>query len=182
MIEDELFAIIDPVLRAAGALPEEGEDYRDPPLDVLRYYRRPVKLGWVPWFGRALSIVAVVRQPLDIVGLTTPGYRHFLTRLAMAVNSRFPPWIPPRASVIGLTTVVLTFEPIGPGDDARLGTALGRLPRLRAVPFGLIRINLGQEALALALTAHPDQLFPESAALADALVPHLRRYVPLMRE
>jgi hypothetical protein len=179
MIEDDLFAIIDPVLRAAGAVPEEGEEYREPPLDILRYYRRPVRLSGIPWFGRALSVVTVVRQPIDIVDLSTPGYRQLLTRLAMAVNGRYPPWHSPRASVIGLTAVVLTSEPIGPGDDAVLGTVLGRLPRLRAVPFGVLRVNLGQEALGLALTADPDQLFTESVALADALVPHLRRFVPI---
>ena len=180
MIEDDLFAIIDPVLRAAGAVSEVGEEYREPPLDVLRYHHRTVRLGWVPWFGRASSVVAVVRQPPDVAGLTTPGMRQLLTRLAMAVNSRYPPWVAPRASVVGLTTVVLTSEPIGPGDDSLLGTALGRLPRHRVVPFGLFRINLGQEALAMALTADPDRLFSESPALADALVPHLRRYVPFL--
>ena len=36
MIDDDLFAIIDPVLREAGSIPEAGEDYRTPPLDVLR--------------------------------------------------------------------------------------------------------------------------------------------------
>jgi hypothetical protein len=180
MIEADLFAIIDPVLRAAGAVPDEGEEYREPPLDVLRYHRRPVRLSRVPWFGRALSVVAVVRQPLDIVGVTTPGLRQLLTRLAMAVNSRYPPWLAPRAAVIGLTTLVLTSEPIAPGDDALLGTGLTRLPRLRVVPFGLIRVNLGQEALAMALTSDPDRLFPESAAMADALIPHLGRFVPFL--
>jgi hypothetical protein len=179
MIEDDFFAIIDPVLRELGSIPEEGEDFRDPPLDVLRYYRRPVRMHWMPWFGRALSVVAVARQPLD-TGFSTAEYRRFLTRLAMAVNSRFPPWHRPGGMVIGLTCVVLTPEPIGPEDDATLGTALGPLGRTRAVPFGLIRLNLGQEALAFALTADPDKLFPESERLADALTPHFRRFVSLL--
>jgi hypothetical protein len=179
MIEDDLFAIIDPVLRESGAIPEEGEEFRAPPLDVLRYYRRPVRLHWVPVLGRALSVVAVVRQPVD-VGLTTADYQRFLTRLAMAVNGRFPPWRGDRGLVVGLTTVVLTPEPITPEDDAILGTALGPLARTRAVRLGILRVNLGQEALAFALASGPDRLFPEPELLADALTPRLRRFVPLL--
>lgn len=181
MIEDDFFAIIDPLLRPSGSIAEDGEDYREPPLDVLRYYRRPVRLHWIPWLGSALSVVAVVRQPIDI-GLSVADYRRFLTRLGMAVNGRFPPWRKqgPRGLVIGLTVVVLTPEPIGPGDDAILSQVLGSLGRTRAVPFGVIRINLGQEAIAFALASSDDQLFPEPLLLADALTEHLRRFVPLM--
>lgn len=188
MIEDDLFAIIDPVLRAAGSTPEEGEEYRTPALDVLRYYRRPIRLHWVPGLGRASSVVAVARQPVD-VGLSTDDYRNFLNRLAMAVNGRFPPWHwpgrrPPGQSsgglVIGLTAVVLTPEPIGPGDDAVLSTALGTRGRTRVVPFGLIRINLGQEAISYALAGSPDQLFSEPVLLADALTERFGRFVPLL--
>jgi hypothetical protein len=181
MIEDDFFAIVDPVLRSSGSIAEEGEEYREPPLDVLRYYRRPVRLHWVPLVGRALSVVAVARQPFDIA-LTTTDYRRFLTRLAMAANGRFPPWgvRGPRGLVIGLTAVVLTPEPIGPGDDAVLGTVLGGLGRTRAVPFGVIRVNLGQEAVSFALASSPDALFPEPVLLADALTERLRRFVPLL--
>jgi hypothetical protein len=79
-----------------------------------------------------------------------------------------------------LTCLVLTPEPIGPGDDAVLGTVLGRLPRMRAVPLAVIRVNLGQEAMSLALTSDPDNLFPEALVLAEALTPRLRRFVPLL--
>ena len=183
MIEDDFFAIIDPLLGPTGSTPEDGEEYRTPPLDVLRYYRRPVRLHWIPWFGRALGVVAVVRQPVD-VGFSRDDYQRFLTRLAMAVNGRFPPWQRPgpRGLVIGLTTVVLTPEPIGPDDDAILGQVLGSLgrSRTRAVPFGILRVNLGQEALAFALAGSDDQLFPEPLLLADALSERLRRFVPLV--
>jgi len=181
MIEDDLFTILDPLLRTQGAIAEEGEEYREPPLDVIRYYRRGVKLHWLPYLGRALSVVAVVRQPMD-VGLTEPDYRRFLTRLAMAVNGRFPPWSRrgPGPAVIGLTTLVLTPEPIGPEDDAILGKVLGHAGRTRVVPFGVLRINLGQEALSYALTASEDQLFPEPILLADSLTERLRRFVPFM--
>jgi len=184
MTEDALFALIDPVEKEAGAVPDEGEEFRSPPLDVLRYYRREVRLHWVPFFGRGLSVVAVARQPVD-VGLSAGDYRKFLTRLAMAVNGRFPPWgrgRHPKGLVLGLTAVVLTPEPIGPGDDAVLGEVVsGRpLPRQRAVPLGVIRVNLGQEALSFALASGPEGVFTEPAALADALTPHFRRFVPLI--
>ena len=90
MLEDRLYEILDTALRAAGAVVEAGEEYRTPPLEVLRYYYRPVRLHWVPLLGRASSVVAVVRQPVD-VGFLPDDYRRFLTRLALAVNGRFPP-------------------------------------------------------------------------------------------
>jgi hypothetical protein len=191
MIEDQLFEIIDPVLKAAGAMTEAGEEFRTPPLDVLRYYWRPVRLHRVPLLGRASSVVAVVRQPVD-VGFRPDDYRTFLTRLAMAVNGRFPPgtWSLRRGFkttgglVIGLTVLVLTPEPIGPEDDAALAECLGGFSaprsRTRAVPLGLLRVNLGQEALAFALAPGPAGLFKEPEALADVLSLQLRRFVPLM--
>jgi len=179
MVEDELFAIVDAVLRPIGSLPDPGEEFRDPPLDVVRYYQRPVRLHWVPFFGRALSVVAVARQPVDIA-LSTDGYRQFLRRLAMAANGRYPPWHRRRGLVIAMTTMVLTPEPIGPDDDAILQTAFVRLARMRAVPLGLIRLNLGQEAMSFALASGPGDLFPEPIALADALTQHFRRFVPIL--
>jgi hypothetical protein len=191
MIEDQLFEIIDPLLKSAGAVVEAGEEYRTPPLDVLRYYWRPVRLHRVPFLGRASSVVAVVRQPVD-VAFRADDYRTFLTRLAMAVNGRFPPWTWSRGRglsvagglVIGLTALVLTPEPIGPDDDATLGQILGNSSatrtRTRAVPLGLLRVNLGQEALSFNLAPGPAGLFNEPEALADALALQLRRFVPLM--
>jgi hypothetical protein len=179
MIEDELFEQLDPVLRALGAVPEVGEEFRAPPLDVLRYYHRPVRLHWVPVLGRASGVVAVVRQPVDIV-LSAEGYRRFLTRLALAVNGRYPPWRKGGGLVVGLTVVALTPEPIGPDDDATLQEALGGPRRTRAVPLGLLRLNLGQEAMSFALTSGTEGLFPEPAALADALTGHFRRFVPIL--
>ena len=184
MTEDAFFSLIDPALRESGSVPEEGEEFASPTLDVLRYYRRGVRLHWVPIVGRGLSVVAVARQPVD-VGFSAGEFRRLLERLAMAVNGRFPPWGQgrhPKGLVLGLTAVVLTPEPIGPGDEAVLGEVVnGRpLPRQRAVPLGALRVNLGQEALAFALAAGPAGVFGEPAALADALTPHLRRFVPLL--
>jgi hypothetical protein len=184
MTEDAFFALIDPILKAAGAVVEDGEEFRAPALDVLRYYRRGVKLHWVPYLGWGLSVVAVARQPVDL-GMSAADYRRLLNRLAMAVNGRFPPWgrgRHPKGLTLGLTAVVFTPEPIGPGDDALLREVVsGRpLPRQRAVPLGVIRVNLGQEALSFALATGPAGVFPEPETLADALTPHFRRFVPLI--
>jgi hypothetical protein len=177
MLEDQFIEVIDPLVLAGGSVLEAGEEFREPALSVLRYYRRRVSLNWVPIFGEAHSVVAVVRQPVDIDGSKAAQIR-LLTRLAMAVNGRFPPW---RGLVIGLTAVVLTPEPIEPADDAMLRDVLGvKLGRMRVVPFGLIRVNLGQEAIALAVNSSPDELFTEPTLVADALCEKFRRYVPLM--
>jgi hypothetical protein len=177
VVEERLLELIDPVLRQAGATLEPGEEFRHPPLDVLRYYRRPVRWSLIPLVGRAVSVVAVLRQPAD-VELTNDNYTRLLTRLAGAASSRFPPW---KGMAIGLTGLVLTPEPIRPNDDAVLGRVLhGSLRRFRVVPVGLIRVNLGQEATAFAMKSSPDQLFCEPARLADTLSMHLRRFVPLM--
>ena len=180
MLEDQFLDLIDPVLKPLGLVEEDGEEFREPPLDVLRYYRRPVRLHWLPLIGRAQSLVAVARQPVD-VGLagSARDYRALLTRLAMAANGRFPPGSRLGWGSIGLTVVVLTPEPIAAEDDALMKLALEAPTRSRVVPLGLLRINLGQEAMAFQLAAGPDDLFPEPIAIVDALTSKLRRFVPL---
>jgi hypothetical protein len=177
MVEDRFIELIETSLKAGGSSLEDGEEFRAPPLDVLRYYRRAVRLNRIPFLGTAQSVIAVARQPVDVEG-SAAGYGRLLDRVARAANGRFPPW---RGLVIGLTALVLTPEPIVPGDDAMLGRVLdARLRRLRVVPFGLLRVNLGQEAVALAARRSPDDLFPESLRLADLVCEHLRRFVPLV--
>lgn len=177
MTPDHFMELVDQVLCGAGTVVEPGDDYRRPVLEVLRYYRRTLRLHAVPLLGRALGLTAVARQPADIA-FGEAGYGDLLTRVAQAASDRFPPW---KGLTIGLTCVLLTPEPVGPGDDAVLGQVLGRsLRRYRVVPFGLFRVNLSQEALAFALRSGPDQLFPEPVQLADALSEHLRRFVPLL--
>lgn len=182
MLEDQFLDLIGPVLKPLGLLEEDGEEFREPPLDVLRYYRRPVRLHWLPMVGRAQAVVAVVRQPVD-VGLVGSGsakdYRAFLARLAMAVNGRFPPGKRLGWGSIGLTAVVLTPEPITAEDDALMKAAIEGPGRSRVVPLGLIRANLGQEAMSFQLAGGPDNLFPEPAAIADVLTLRFRRFIPL---
>jgi hypothetical protein len=180
MTDEALFERIDGVLKPLGGVVEEGEEFASPPLDVLRYIRRPTRLHWVPVLGRAQGIVAVVRQPVDL-GSSADHCRSLLNRVALAVNGRFTPSFQ-TGTALGLTVITLTPEPIGVGDEAVLAKVVdGRtLSRVRAVPLGLFRVNLGQEAFAYALAAGPEGVFPEPLALADALGQDLRRFVPLM--
>ena len=180
LLEDAFFDLIDPILEPLGQRMEEGEEFREPSLDVLRYYRRPVRLHWLPMIGRASSVVAVARQPVDVGLVGSPkDYAAFFDRLAMAVNGRFPPSRKLGWGSIGLTIIALTPEPILAEDDARLKAALESARRSRVVPLGVVRINLGQEALAFQLSGGPDDLFPEPVRLADALTLQFRRFVPL---
>lgn len=174
MTVDDLLDILDPILRGLNSVPEAGEEFRSPPLDVLRYHRRRVRLHALPWLGRASSVVAVVRQPGDI-GFDAAGFGTLLRRLAMAVNGRFPPWS--SGLTVGLSAIVLAAEPIGPEDDATLQRVLESARLGRVVPLGLFRLDLDREALSFALRRTPDDLFPEPEALADALSERFRRFV-----
>jgi hypothetical protein len=177
MIEDQLIDLIHPALERVGSSFQGGEEFHSPPLDVLRYYRRKVQTGRLPLLGSAQSVVLVARQSVDIDG-TQASYERFLTRLAMAANGRFPPW---RGLAIGLHALVLTPEPIAPGDDQMLRAVLSiNLRRTRAAALALYRINLGQEAMALALHTEPTGVFTEGGLLADLLCERFRRFVPLI--
>ena len=179
MIEEDLFELLDSVLKPLGATIEDGDESRSPPLEVLRYYVRPVRLSAVPIVGRGLSVVAVARQPID-VAMGREGYRALVERLAGVVNTRFPPIRAGRGLTLGLSAVIATPEPIAAGDEAVLGLVLDPVPRNRVVPLGVLRLNLGQEALAIAMRRGPDGLFPEGEAMADALSLRLRRFLPLL--
>ncbi|WP_165224140.1 hypothetical protein [Aquisphaera insulae] len=174
MTDENLLELLDPVLRSGGARAEPGEDYRRPPIEILRYYRRELRWNRVPILGRALS-VALVSRPMQEDDTGGSSYLRLLERSAMVVGMRYSPW---QAATIGLTVVGLTTAPIGPETEANLDRALGSsLRRYRVVPLGLIVVNLAQETLAFALRAGPDRLFSEPVAIADALGDRLRRLV-----
>ncbi len=139
-------------------------------------------MHWLPLLGRSQAVVAVVRQPVDVaLAGSRADYRGLMGRLALAASSRFPPGRRLGYGSIGLTAIVLTPEPIAAGDDDQLKGALGGgSGRTRAVALGVIRLNLGQEAMAHQLAPGPDGLFPEPIALADALTARFRRFVPLI--
>jgi hypothetical protein len=178
MTHEEFFTRIAAPLGAIGCRTEDGEDYHEPPLDVVRYEVRPVRIHWLPVLGRALSVVAFVRQPVDLSSSAADS-RLLLDRVRRAVHGRFPPW--PKGGpglVIGLTTVVLTPEPIGPADEGVLAGTISSDRRSRVIPMGLIRINLGQEAMAIAPSPDMRDLFPEPVSIADELSRALGRFVP----
>jgi len=182
MTEDRFFDLIEPILTSQNGKFEDGEEIADPPLDVLRYAVRNVRLSWIPLLGRALSVTAFVRHPLDL-GATATDHGRLLARLARAVNTRFPPW---KGPVVGLTAVVLTPDPIGPDGEETIRKALDEsaktLKRMRVIPFGLIRVNLDQGAVAFSLNSSPGQIFSEPHRLADELSEHLGRFVSLIDE
>ena len=177
MTEDDLFELMDSVLHPLGSASETGDELRGPDLDVLGYYARPVRVSALPIVGRGLSVVAVCRQPID-VGFAGEGYRELIERLARVVNTRFSPLR--RGLTLGMTVVVATPEPIGPDEEAALAKTLEPVLRARAVPLGVFRINLGQEAVSLALRRGPAGMFPEPDALADAFSTRLRRFLPIL--
>ena len=181
MTDDALFGLLDPILHPLGSRLEDGEEFADPPLDVLRYHARAVRLHWLPLLGRAQSVVAVVRQPVDLGG-TAAGTRALVDRVGRAASTRFPPNRALGYGSIGLTTLILTPEPIQLEDDATLAAGLQTHLRSRVVPLATLRLNLGQEAMAFALAGGPADLFPEPATLADALTAKFRRFVPFLME
>ena len=177
MTEDDLLDLLDPLLEKLGFAPDDGEEFRSPSLDILKYYKRPARLHALPVFGSGWSIVAVARQPVDIGG-TALDYTRLVERVAAAAHGRFPPWPRGRGLVIGLSLIVLTPEPINSDDDALLGRVLTDTRRRRVLPLALFRINLGQEVIALALR-DPSVYFPEVKTLADDLTSRFQRLLPL---
>ncbi|QDV37032.1 hypothetical protein [Tautonia plasticadhaerens] len=178
MTHEEFFDRISGILGPIGCRPDDGEDYRDPPLEVIRYDLRPVRLHWFPVLGHALSVVAFVRQPADLSS-SSSDLRRLLDRIGRAVHGRYPPW--PKGGpglVIGLTSVVISPEPIGPADEESLASAIPRERRSRIIPLALIRVNLGQEAMAIAPAPDLKDLFPEPFAIADEMSQSLGRFVP----
>mgnify|MGYP005823481857 CR=1 FL=1 len=177
MTEDDLIDRLDRLLVTKEAVPGIGEEFRTPPLAVLRYYARPVRLSRLPLLSRAASVVVVARHPPDLP-CDADGFPRLVDRLARAVQGRYPPWTRPFGLAIGCTMIVLTTDPIQPDDDALLAAALKRPRRARAVPLALFRINPDQDALALTLAGGLDELFVEPALLADSFCESLRRFVP----
>jgi hypothetical protein len=180
MIEDDFFELTDAILEPLGSKIEPGDELREPPIDVLRYYVRPVRVSSVPFLGRGISVVAVCRQPIDI-GFSSIGYRTLIERLASVVNTRFPPIKKGRGLTLGMTAIVTTPEPIGADEDPVLAKVLEPIPRNRAFPLGVFRINLGQEAVSFAIKRATDGLFSEPDLLADAYAAKLRRFVSLIQ-
>lgn len=179
--EDELVSVLENALIAHGSRADIGEEFQRPELDVLRYFWKRVRLNRLPFVGHALSLVAVVRQPADLPA-TRAGSLALIGRIGAAINGRYPPWSRHSGLSVGLTVVIVSREPIAPGDEETLGSVLNgsRTLRSRAQPLAIVRVHLEDEAMAIALGAGPDGLFPEPKAVADALTPRLGRHLPPM--
>jgi len=177
MIEAEFLELVDNLLAPAGLAADGGETFSQPRLEILLYYRKPVKLGRLPLIGRGLSLVIVLRQAEDVEG-DAPGLEQLLARAAMAVNGRYPPW---QGWVVGLVPLILTTAAITPADEEILPRLMARpLPPRRVLLTGLFRINLNQEAVSFAITAGPANPFTEAELLADGLSQQLKRFLPLL--
>lgn len=171
---DQLSQVLEPLSMTI----QNGEAFPNPPLDVIRYYARKVKLHWFPVLGQAVSVVAVVRQPPDLSSEPV-SIRELVNRVSLAVNGRYPPW--PSGGpgfVVGLTTLILGTEPIGPEDEHRLSLSMPADRKHRIVPLGLFRINLEQNAMSFAIGPTPVDIFPEPILLGDGLSPVLGRFMP----
>ena len=178
MTEDDFLGLLDRTLRPLGDLPEIGEEYSNPPLDVLRYYRRPLKLAPIPILGRGCVVVAIVREPAgEYYGVQT--LRSLAARTALAVNGRFPPLRWGNGLSIALLTVFIAGSALRPSDEADLAAILPRRDRTRTVPAGCFRIDLDKEAFAFALAETPGVVEPKT--LAEALARNLRQFVASLR-
>ncbi len=177
MVDDDLIALLDPILRETGHVREPGETYARPPLSVSCYYRRTVRLHWLPVLGRALGLVAVAREPADLP-FSAEACGALWDRLSRAVNTRYPPFSRRSGMAVGLSAVVIAREPIRPEEEEILSRGLARPSRSRCVPLGLFRVNLEQEAVAWAIARGPGELYPEPLRIAEALGESLKRHVP----
>lgn len=179
MTEDDLRDWLDSAMRDLGCVFEPGNEQQSPPLEVLGYYVRRVRITWVPIVGQGLSIVAVCRMPSDLTG-TERIYRDLIERLSELVNSRFPPIFKSRGITLGLSVIVLTNQMISADEDSRLARVLEPVLRTRVVPLSIFVVNLEQDTFASSLKRGPEGLFPESESIADGFASKFRRFLPLI--
>ncbi|GAC1313943.1 MAG: hypothetical protein NVSMB14_14770 [Isosphaeraceae bacterium] len=173
--EESLSELVKEAVEPLGSTEEEGEEFRDPILQVLSYHARPVRLHGFPWFGRGASVVAIAREPEDL-DYHAKGLSNLIKRVAGAANARFAPWR--SGPTVGLSIISIARAPILPGEETLLAQVLAKkLPRSRVVPLGLFRVELEREAFSFSLVRGPAGLFTEPDVLADALNAKLKRYV-----
>ena len=173
MLEGDLLDLVDSVLKPLGSETVDGDELREPPLEILRYSVRRVRVSSIPFLGRGLSVVAIARLPIDLATATSD---RLLDRLGDVIGTRFPPLVRGHGLALGFTAVVTTPEPIRGDEEAILDRAVVSARRQRAIPLGLLRVNLGQQACAFALRSGPGDAFPEPLALAEAFSQKFRRY------
>ncbi len=181
MLEDDFLENWQKWLEEQGWKHEEGEEYRDPALDILGMGVKNIRLSRIPLFGRGLAVVAICRHPFDLSS-DSSGLKQWTDRLAKAVNGRFPPWKVKRPGAILLIAVQLTPEPIKDADEERLKSVLGHWTGTRVVPAALVRINLGQGAMASILAEGLPRDLPEIGRLLDGWSAKFQRFVPMWND
>lgn len=181
MQEDDFLDALKLWVKSSEWQPLEGEEFASPPLDILTYAAKPVRLSRLPLFGRGMAVVAITRHPTDLRSVT-PGLKAWVGRLAHAVNGQFPPWKRIRPGAILLIAVQLTPEPIRGEDEDHFKPVLGQWTGTRVVPAGIIRINLGQRAMASVLADGLPRDLPEIGRLVDDWASHFNRFVPMWAE
>lgn len=181
MLETDLLEQFRDWLATHGWQHDDGEEFSQPPLDILALGVKRIRLSRLPLFGRGLAVIAISRHPIDLPSDPT-GLKQWADRLARAVNGRFPPWKIRRPGAILLIAVQLTPEPITGSDEDRLKTVLGHWTGTRAVPAAAIRLNLGQNAMASILAEGLPRDLPELASLVDDWATRFQRFVPLWND
>ena len=181
MLEEDLLENWQNWLGEQGWTYEEGEEYREPALDILGLGMKKIRLSRIPLFGRGLAVVAICRHPFDLRS-DSEGLKQWIERLARAVNGRFPPWKMKRPGAILLIAVQLTPEPIQDVDEERLKSVLGQWTGTRVVPASVVRINLGQGAMASILAEGLPRDLPEIGQLLDNWAGRFQRFVPMWND
>jgi hypothetical protein len=181
MLQDDLINDWNSWLKSSQWQAHEGEEFRDPPLDVLAYGVKAIRLSYVPVFGRGLAVVAMSRHPIDLKS-DTAGLKLWIERLAKAVNGLVPPWKSFRPGAVLLIAVQLTPEPINGSDEDQIKPVLGHWTGTRVVPAGIVRINLGQNAMSSVLAEGLPRDLPEIGQLVDQWSSHFQRFVPMWSE
>jgi hypothetical protein len=176
---DELADLITTTLKPLGFGLEDGEEFRAPPLDLLSYWQRGVRLSRVPIVGKAKAVVALAHQPADL-GRSNPLADGWLKRVIAASHARYPPWPSGEGLTLGLTTIFLTRDTLTPDDETSLDHTLTQhRPRSsRVVPLAIFLINLEQGAIAQSFGVAMPDVFPEPVALAEVLSTKLGRFMP----
>ena len=62
MLEDDFLENWQKWLDEHGWTHEEGEEFREPALDILGFGVKKIRLSRIPLFGRGLAVVAICRH------------------------------------------------------------------------------------------------------------------------
>lgn len=160
---------------------EDGEEFSQPPLEVLAFGVKPIRLSRLPLFGRGYAVVALTRHPIDLKS-DEIGLKSWVERLSKAINGRILPWKTWRPGAVLMIAVQLTPEPIKGEEEERFKKVLGHWTGTRVVPAGIVRVNLGQMAMSSLMADGLTRDLPELAKLIDTWSNQFQRFVPMWSE